>query len=161
MNRFWIKIVNVILIAGIFLGYNQVLAQRQNAEEISRLEYELSQARQQLETQTAELLQSENAQQEEEKTDLPYADGEFIGSGQGFGGEIRVSVNIIDGTVSSVDVLSAEGEDGTYLDMAMGVIDSVVEEQTDKVDTVSGATFSSRGILSAVAEALEKAEQAK
>ena len=56
------------------------------------------------------------------------------------------------------DLLSAPGEDSAYLSQAESVIDSILSAQSTDVDTVSGATFSSTGILNAVDEALGKAE---
>lgn len=46
----------------------------------------------------------------------------------------------------------------TRADMAVGVIDAMLETQSSEVDAVSGATFSSNGIKAAVAEALQEAE---
>ena len=45
-----------------------------------------------------------------------------------------------------------------YLSQAESVIDSILSAQSTDVDTVSGATFSSTGILNAVDDALGKAE---
>ena len=50
-------------------------------------------------------------------------------------------------------------EDTAYLDAASAVIDSILEQQSTDVDTVSGATFSSNGILHAAEDALRKAEK--
>ena len=46
----------------------------------------------------------------------------------------------------------------TRADMAVGVIDAMLETQSSEVDAVSGATFSSNGIKAAVAAALQEAE---
>ena len=69
-----------------------------------------------------------------------------------------MEVTIEHGQITDCTVLSAEKEDTAYFDAAQGVIDEVLDEQTAEVDTVSGATFSSRGILGAVEDALEKAK---
>ena len=76
------------------------------------------------------------------------------------GGTVSVAVTIQDGTITDVAIVSAKQEDAAYFDAAKGVIDEILEAQTTEVDTVSGATFSSNGILHAVADALGKAEQA-
>ena len=60
--------------------------------------------------------------------------------------------------ITSINVTSAPGEDSAYLSQAESVIDSIISTQSTDVDTVSGATFSSTGILNAVDEALGKAE---
>lgn len=86
-----------------------------------------------------------------------YPDGVFAGEGTGFGGTIQVEVTIQGGAIQKIEVLSAEKEDSAYLEMAKEVTQRVVEAQSIQVDTVSGATFSSKGILEAVGQALEKA----
>ena len=53
---------------------------------------------------------------------------------------------------------SAPGEDSAYLSQGEGVISSIISAQSTDVDTVSGATFSSTGIINAVVDALGKAE---
>ena len=53
--------------------------------------------------------------------------------------------------------LSAEKEDGAYLAMAKEIIPTIIEQQTWDVDTISGATFRSKGIKNATQQALEKA----
>lgn len=56
-------------------------------------------------------------------------------------------------------MVSAEKEDAAYFEAAQGVIDEILEMQSTDVDVVSGATFSSNGILGAVEDALGKAAQ--
>lgn len=82
------------------------------------------------------------------------ADGTYEGSGTGFGGTITVSVVLKDKTIQSISIVSAPGEDATFLNRAKGVIDRIIASQSVDVDTVSGATFSSKGILTAVKNAL-------
>ena len=53
--------------------------------------------------------------------------------------------------------MDASKEDGSYLASAKGVIKSILDKQSTDVDTVSGATFTSTGIINAVISALEKA----
>ncbi len=86
-----------------------------------------------------------------------YADGIWEGTGVGFGGDIRVSVTVKDGKIISVEILSAESEDPAYFEMAKVLPDNIIKEQSTEIDTVSGATYSSNGILDAAADALSKA----
>lgn len=90
--------------------------------------------------------------------DQVYKDGTYTGDGQGFGGNIQVQITIADDTLTDIQVVSAEKEDSAYLSQGKAVIDRVLEAQSTDVDTVSGATFSSTGILMAVEDALGKAE---
>lgn len=86
-----------------------------------------------------------------------YQDGVYTGSAQGFGGYITVSVTISDGTISDISIVSAPGETPSYFASAKGVISSILSAQSPNVDTVSGATYSSTGIINAVKSALSQA----
>lgn len=90
--------------------------------------------------------------------DQVYKDGTYTGDGQGFGGNIQVQITITDDTLTDIQVVSAEKEDSAYFSQGKAVIDRILEAQSTDVDTVSGATFSSTGILMAVEDALGKAE---
>lgn len=81
-------------------------------------------------------------------------DGLYQGSGQGFKGLITVAVEIENKTIANIWVLSNEADDEPFLERAKGVIESVMKEQSTKVDAVSGATYSSNGILEAIKNAL-------
>ena len=94
----------------------------------------------------------------EDSSDNVYKNGTFEGSGTGYGGTITVQVTLQDDTITDVSVTSAPGEDSAYLAQGENVINSIISEQSTDVDTVSGATFSSTGILEAVNDALTKAE---
>ena len=87
-----------------------------------------------------------------------YKDGTYTGEAEGYGGTIQVEVTLAGDEITSINVVSAPGEDSAYLSQAESVIDSIISAQSTDVDTVSGATFSSTGILNAVDDALGKAE---
>ena len=91
-------------------------------------------------------------------SDNVYKDGTYTGEADGYGGTIQVEVTLASDEITSINVVSAPGEDSAYLSQAESVIDSIISAQSTDVDTVSGATFSSTGILNAVDEALGKAE---
>lgn len=86
-----------------------------------------------------------------------YKDGTYQGSGTGFGGTITVQVTVSGGKIASIDILSASGETGSYFASAKGVISRMISGQTPNVDAISGATYSSNGIIQAVQNALAKA----
>ena len=96
--------------------------------------------------------------EEADDSDNAYKNGTYEGSGTGYGGTITVQVTLEDDTITAVSVVSAPGEDSAYLSQGENVINSVISEQSTDVDTISGATFSSTGILEAVNDALSKAE---
>lgn len=90
--------------------------------------------------------------------DNVYKDGTYTGEADGYGGTIQVEVTLASDEITSINVVSAPGEDSAYLSQAESVINSIISAQSTDVDTVSGATFSSTGILNAVDDALGKAE---
>ena len=86
-----------------------------------------------------------------------YEDGTYEGTGIGFGGEIVVEVVIEEGAIEEIRILSADNEDEAYFQEAASILDDIKKANNTKVDTVSGATFSSTGIRDAVSDALEQA----
>ena len=100
----------------------------------------------------------ESGETSSDDSDNFYKNGTYEGSGTGYGGTITVQVTLEDDTITAVSVVSAPGEDSAYLSQGENVISSILSEQSTDVDTISGATFSSTGILEAVNDALSKAE---
>ena len=92
---------------------------------------------------------------------VKYKDGSFTGSAKGFGGTITVKVVIKDGKIKSIKILSAAGETKAYLDKASVLTGRIIKKQSTNVDAVSGATYSSNGIIKAVRNALKKAVKKK
>ena len=87
-----------------------------------------------------------------------YKDGTYSGSGTGWGGTTKVSVTIKNGKIASIKVLSNK-DTASYFKKAKGkVISAILKKQSTNVDTVSGATYSSNGIIKAVRNALSKAK---
>ena len=145
MKDFLIRSFCLAAVILILAGYNQVLKDRSKDEEITKLEAQVT-----------------KLQQEKEKTvDIKgtYPDGRWEGGAKGFGGMITVLVTVENGTISEIEITSADDEDKAYLSMAEDSIPKIIEAQSVDVDTVSGATFSSTGIRDAVSEALKQAEQ--
>ena len=99
-----------------------------------------------------------DTEEESDDSENVYKDGTYTGSSQGFGGTITVQVTLASDEITDIQVTSAPGEDSAYLSQGEGVISSIISAQSTDVDTVSGATFSSTGIINAVVEALGKAE---
>ncbi len=99
-----------------------------------------------------------DTEEESDDSENVYKDGTYTGSAQGFGGAITVQVTLASDEITDIQVTSAPGEDSAYLSQGEGVISSIISAQSTDVDTVSGATFSSTGIINAVVDALGKAE---
>lgn len=109
-------------------------------------------------TQEETPIKEETKEKKEEKKTVAKGtfdleDGVYKGTGTGYAGDITVSVLIKDKQIVSIDILSSS-DDAAFFTRAKAVIDKIIEGQTLDVDTVSGATFSSRGIISAVKNAL-------
>lgn len=85
-----------------------------------------------------------------------YKDGTYYGTGKGFAGTMKVKVDISGGKIASISIVSTKDGDN-YVKSASSLLDTIVEKQSTNVDTVSGATFSSRGIIAAVRSALSQA----
>lgn len=85
-----------------------------------------------------------------------FKDGTYIGVGEGYRGDIKVSVVIKNGKIYKINILSTE-DDEQFFSKARKLTSSIITKQTADVDTVSGATFSSNGIIEAVSNALQKA----
>ena len=86
-----------------------------------------------------------------------WRDGTYYGSGTGFGGTIRVSVTILEGKISAIQVLDHSGETPSYYEKGETIVSRILTAQSPNVDTVSGATYSSHGIKQAVIQALSQA----
>lgn len=142
MREFWVRLVSMLAIVGVLLGYNSVLDVRAKEDEIARLS-----------AQVAGNGQSDSGN----GGSANYKDGTYTGEADGFGGTIQVEVKIEKSKIAEINVISAEKEDGAYLSMAKDMIPKIIDAQSADIDTISGATFSSTGIKNASEQALEKA----
>lgn len=82
------------------------------------------------------------------------ADGTYQGSGEGYRGTTDVSVTVANGQISDITILSYNDDEEFFNRAENQIVSSILNAQSLNVDTVSGATFSSNGILEAVADAL-------
>ncbi|HBS94039.1 MAG TPA: hypothetical protein DEA85_08485 [Firmicutes bacterium] len=98
-----------------------------------------------------------NALRSEGVLDLSYLpDGKYIGEAEGFSREpIRVSFTMKDGRISSVQILT-HGDTVGVAEPAFSQLSSAIEVgQTLDVDLVSGASYSSQGMLDAMINAIK------
>ena len=90
----------------------------------------------------------------EAETEL--AANEYIGEANGFGGPIKVKVTMDGDKIAKIDVLS-HGDTPGICDKAFATIpQAIIDAQSTQVDVAAGATFSSKGIMAAVEDALSK-----
>ena len=84
------------------------------------------------------------------------AANEYIGEADGFGGPIKVKVTMDGDKIAKIDVLS-HGDTPGICDKAFATIpQAIIDAQSTQVDVAAGATFSSKGIMAAVEDALSK-----
>lgn len=146
MHDFTIRLANSLMIVILLLAYNQTVTVRAKDEEIRQLKAESAFYEEKLAGEASS-----------DTSASAYRNGTYDGTGQGFGGPVTVRVTVSGGKMTDISILSHDGEDGTYFGMAEKLTDTIVARQTTDVDSVSGATFSSKGIKSAVDDALSKA----
>lgn len=179
-HSFYMRVLCLILIIGAVLGYNFMQKNDTQAQEITELTDRVGALEEQQQEMLTALEDAAKAQEEAKAAaaanassketagdttaadssdaDNVYKDGTYTGEAQGFGGTIQVQVTLASDEITDIQVTSAPGEDSAYLSQGEGVISSILSAQSTDVDTISGATFSSTGIINAVVDALGKAE---
>lgn len=147
-KNFILRVVNLLLILAVLGRYQQVAVVRAAAAA------ERQQEIREVEAYNASI---QKAAQEAEEAEAGIQDGTYEGSAFGFGDLITVSVTIKDGRITDIAVLDASGEDRPYYNQSLLLLDEMIDKQSTEVDTVSGATLTSEGLIGAVADALGKA----
>lgn len=89
---------------------------------------------------------------------FPYKNGTYKGKGYGFRDEIEVALTIKDKTITSIEVLKSS-DDEPFFSRASELLNTIIVNQNIRVDVVTGASFSSRGLLEAVEDALNTAKK--
>ena len=110
-----------------------------------------------VENETAPVVETQPLKEEAFEEPEGYQDGSYTASARGFGGQITVKVVILDGKISDIQIVNASAETPSYMASAKKVISRILSSQSPNVDTVSGATYSSNGIINAVKKALRQA----
>ena len=85
-------------------------------------------------------------------------DGTYEGQANGYRGLVKVSVTVKDHKITAIKVLSNSDDAAFFNRASAGVIKNILAKQSLKVDVVSGATYSSNGLINAVKNALKEAE---
>ena len=97
----------------------------------------------------------------QKKGKFNYPDGVYTGVGEGYGGDIAATMVLQDKTIKAILLTDHKNEDDRYFKRAKKVVDTIIDKQSLSVDTVSGATYSSKGIIEAVSNAMEAAKKTK
>ena len=93
---------------------------------------------------------------EPQPEETSVVDGTYSASALGYEGNITVEIVVKDGEVTDVYFSSYE-DDEEYKVYSDDLIKAIKEHTMDDIDTVSGATFSTGGVIKAYEEALKKA----
>lgn len=89
------------------------------------------------------------------ETTLPT--GTFEGTGNSFGGELKVSVKLTDGKIEEITVLEHKDTPGVSDNAMKDIPAAIIEAQNTEVEVSTGASMSSKGIMEAVQNALDNA----
>ncbi|MDR3304973.1 MAG: FMN-binding protein [Clostridiales Family XIII bacterium] len=85
----------------------------------------------------------------------PYTDGSYRGGARGYKSMFYATVTIQNGWIAGISIEQADDEE--YMSQCTGIINQIINQQTtDGIDTVSGCTLSSNGILGSVRAALDQ-----
>ena len=129
-------------------------------EETSRLLSKVQEENKKLKDQNSGLKNKieslENEAQKDTNINKKLKDGRYSGSGAGFKGDVKVQVDVSGGKISNINIVD-NVDDAPYFDKAKSLVGTIISKQTPNVDSISGATYSSNGIKSAVRDALKKA----
>jgi uncharacterized protein with FMN-binding domain/NAD-dependent dihydropyrimidine dehydrogenase PreA subunit len=102
--------------------------------------------------------QSSSSAKGDTVTSGKYKDGTYQGSGTGFrGSTTTVSVVVSNGEITTIDVDSYRDDTRFFRRAYSAVSQEIISSQSANVDAVSGATFSSNGIMQSVENALSNA----
>ncbi|MFA9379003.1 MAG: FMN-binding protein [Lachnotalea sp.] len=92
-----------------------------------------------------------------DKASAMWIDGTYQGTGDGFRGETTVGVTVLGGIITNIEIISTN-DDSNYINRASNqILSDIITTQSSDVDTVSGATYSSNGLIDAVTDALSGA----
>lgn len=87
-----------------------------------------------------------------------FQNGIYTGTGEGYRGKVTVTVKVADGKITEL-VLDDYADDKSYMERAENrIFQEMISRQNTDVDTVSGATYSSNGLIEAVNKALGNEE---
>jgi len=85
-------------------------------------------------------------------------DGTYTGVANGYGPNLTVSVTVASNVITDVQVVSQNEVGVQHYGRAINAVPAeIIANQTPVVDTISGATYTSKGIMKAVINALGKA----
>ena len=143
-----------VLMLTVLTGYQTPKAKKYNASETDISQIKEALANESTTARATAATTKKNTTKKGKKGAIDLKDGTYKGSANGYGGKVTVNVTISKKTMTAIDIVSAPGETDSFFSRAKGVIDEMLTAQSTDVDVVSGATYSSNGIIGAVKNAL-------
>ena len=143
-----------VLMLTVLTGYQTPKAKKYNASETDISQIKEALANESTTAKATAATTKKNTTKKGKKGAIDLKDGTYKGSANGYGGKVTVNVTVSKKTMTAIDIVSAPGETDSFFSRAKGVIDEMLTAQSTDVDVVSGATYSSNGIIGAVKNAL-------
>ena len=143
-----------VLMLTVLTGYQTPKAKKYNASETDVSQIKEALANESTTAKATAATTKKNTTKKGKKGAIDLKDGTYKGSANGYGGKVTVNVTVSKKTMTAIDIVSAPGETDSFFSRAKGVIDEMLTAQSTDVDVVSGATYSSNGIIGAVKNAL-------
>lgn len=136
------------------------------SENVSEEQEEGIEQAQEVNQVTDVVIQTTQAQTEAPTTQMPsttvslkYKEGNFNGTAFGYDGDIHVTITIKNDLITAIQGSTEESDEWYYDEAQAKVIPAIISKQSTSVDAVSGATYSSKAIMSAVEKALNSAKK--
>ena len=142
MKTFWVKCIGVAIAAFVLFTY-QTQTHTLNVVRAALAD-------------KAETVEQSQGGAENGGTAAGYKDGTYKGTGIGYAGDLTVEVTVEGGKITNIEIIETS-DDKEYLSKAEALTDDIIaKQQAEGIDTVTGATYSSKGILEATEKALEE-----
>lgn len=89
-----------------------------------------------------------------------YKDGSYTGTGRGASSDIKTAVEVKNGKIASIKILEHHETQGLIDPVEQNILPEIIKKQTTEgIDAIAGATNSSKGVITAVNDALSQAKK--
>ncbi|MDO5695800.1 MAG: FMN-binding protein [Eubacteriales bacterium] len=134
-----------------------VVQEARRQEELKRQEEELKRQQEELQRQMAERDKEEEASPTEDAEEYYLNDGSFIGKAPGYNGEVQLKVDIKRDRILNIETVQ-NPDDAEYVRQAQSLLTNIMlNNGTESVDVVSGATVTSIAFIKATEDAINQA----
>jgi succinate dehydrogenase/fumarate reductase flavoprotein subunit len=93
----------------------------------------------------------------EKAVEVTLGENEYLGVGEGLHGEIKAKVTVESGRVTNVEIVEQHETEGMTDEVWTTMREAIIASGGTDVDTISGATLASRGLIASVNDALTQA----